>query len=282
MTDQSKMFFGDSTEKQDDSKLETPKVSGSIIDLPTAGAAGYPSYITHRELLMKDEEKLKTATADTYSRTVNAVLKSICNDAEFFDDMLTDDRDFVIAHIWGNTYQTKKEFEATCQHCGHKEKTIVDIFAMDTIYPKENWTPSFKFKVNKTGDEITYHLTTVATENAAEKFMAAVKSDDEYTLEAVQIAANVSFNRPMSIKDKVDYLKENLNVRENRLIHKFAEARKFGIDSTHKHTCSECQGVTHGEIPFQPEDIIYPDVSGDFDDLLRDIEGSQDSPDTDG
>lgn len=240
---------------------------GNIIDLPSKGVLGYPGSISHREIYAGDEEILKLSTNRNFSRTVNRVLKGICNDASFFDDMYVGDRDYILTWIWANTYDNEKRFEVTCKHCGSKEETVVDIFKLDEIPIKENFKSRFPLKIKKTGDTIYLRPVTVRDENNAEKFLADNPKTD-YSFQIIQYAVSTEFGKAMSVQDRVEYLKESVTAKEMGYIKQYHRFFRFGLDTTFEHACGECQGVTHGEIPFLPEDIISPEVRADFEQLL--------------
>lgn len=242
--------------------------TGNLIDLPSRGKLGYPSTISHREIMAGDEEILKSSTNKNFSRTVNGVLKSICNDPEFFDEMYIGDRDYALIHIWANTYESEKEFEVRCRHCNHKEEKTIDIFDLKTDPVKEDIRPRFPIKIKKTGDTLNLRLVNVRDDNNAEKFLAE-NPDYDASMETVHYALAIEFGRPMSTKERVEYVKTNVSAKEFGIIREFHRYFQFGLDTTFEHTCSECKGVTRGTVPFHPEDVIAPEVRTDFEQLLR-------------
>lgn len=246
---------------------------GNLINLPSKGALGYPSTISYREVMAGDEEILKSATNKNFSRTINRVLKDICNDVEWFDDLYVGDRDYVMSYIWANTYDNEKEFEVKCRHCGTQGDLKIDMFALPMIEMKDNFRPNFPLTIKKTGDVVKLRMVTVRDDNNAEKFIAE-NPKTQYSFEMVHYAMAIDFGRPMRMADKVEYLKNNVSAKEMGIIKQYHQHFSFGMDTTYEHVCSECSGVTRGQIPFQPEDIIAPKVRTDFDSLLHDVEGT--------
>lgn len=242
---------------------------GNIIDLPSKGILGYPGSISHREIYAGDEEILKTATNKNFSRTLNRVLKSICNDADFYDDLYVGDRDYILTSIWANTYDSIKRFEVTCRHCGEKEEIEIDLFDLKDTPIKDNFKSRLSITIKKTGDVVTIRPVTVRDENNAELFMAN-NPKLEFSFEIVHCALSLEFGKPISIKDRVEYIKENVSAREMGVIKEYHRYFRFGLDTTFEHECGECSGVTHDSIPFRPEDFIAPDVRTDFEQLLHD------------
>lgn len=249
--------------------------SGYIIDLPSEGKHGYPSSITYRDIMAGDEEILKTATQKNYARTVNSVVKSVCNDATFFDDMTVSDRDFVLTYIWANTYDPIKKFEVGCRHCGHKEEKQVDMTDVDIIDVKENFINKFKVPIKKAEKDIFIRPIKVRDENAAEKFKADNKEVKE-GIDYLTLVLAIDFSHPMALRDRIKWVKDNVSAREMGSIKKYHEHFFYGVDTSFDHTCSECEGVTPGRVPFHPEDIIAPKVRSDFDELLSANEDSGD------
>ena len=261
--------------EESDSFGESEKDRGYLIDLPSAGKHGYPSTITYRDIMAGDEEVLKTATRKNYARTVNSVLKSVCNDADFFDDMTVHDRDFVLTYIWANTYDPIKSFEMTCRHCGNKEEKKVDMTEVDVTDIKDNFVNKFPLTIKKAGKTIHVRPVKVRDENAAEKFKADNKEIKD-GIEYLTTVLAIDFGHPMALRERIDWVKDNVSAKEMGNIKQYHEHFFYGLDTTFEHTCSECEGVTPGRIPFHPEDIIAPKVRSNFDELLSALENSGD------
>lgn len=248
---------------------------GYLIDLPSAGKHGYPSTVTYRDIMAGDEEILKTATRKNYARTVNSVLKSVCNNASFFDDMTVHDRDFVLTYIWANTYDPVKSFEIKCRHCGNVEEKKIDMTEVDVTDIKENFLNKFPLKISKADKTIHIRPVKVRDENAAEKFKADNKEIKD-GIEYLTMVLAIDFGHPMALRERIDWVKDNVSAKEMGNIKKYHEHFFYGLDTTFTHDCSECEGVTPSRIPFHPEDIIAPKVRSDFDELLSAIENSGD------
>lgn len=265
----------DSLEVKDSSKEQATMSLGNIIDLPSAGKNGYPSQITYREVMAADEEILKTATVKNYSRTVNNVLKSICNDVEWFDDMLIHDRDYVLSWIWANTYSSKKEFEITCSHCGTKAPKTINMFELPVINIHEKFKPKFEITIKKAEETINVRSITVRDECMAEKYLATFQdlkdgtpNPDKPSQEFTMLCLALEFKRPMDIASRIEWARANISSTEMANIKKYHQIFTFGIDTKLEHTCSECKGVTHTRVPFQAADILAPEVSTDIEELL--------------
>lgn len=255
-------------EKPEPIHVNVEHEEGNIIDLPSKGLLGYPGSISYREIMAGDEEILKSATNKNAGRTMNRVVKSICNDADFFDDLYVGDRDFVIFWIWANTYDNIKEFEVTCQHCGHKEEDKVDMFQLPEIDINTNIRTRLPLKVYKTEDVLNIRMISVRDENNAEKFLAD-NPKEKYNMETVMFALALEFGKPMPTKDRVEYLKKNVTAKEMGIIKEYHRYFEFGLDTSFEHECSECGEVTLGQIPFSASDFLSPSVRTDFERLLR-------------
>lgn len=240
---------------------------GNLFDLPSKGRLGYPSQISYRDVMAGDEEVLKTATRANYVRTLNRVLKSICNDVDWFYDMSTHDRDFIVTHIWSNTYSPMKELTVSCNACGNKDDISIDMREVDVDDISDKIKPTFPITIKKTGETVKMRMITLRDENNAEKYFANT-DDDDTTMETVLATCALDMKKPMTTKDRVQWWKDNVSAREGMNIKQYHRTFKFGLDTLHEHECTKCGEVTSGRIPFRIDDIIAPDVPSDFEELL--------------
>ena len=142
------------------------------------------------------------------------------------------------------------------------------MFEVDTTDVKDNFKSRFPMTIKKTGDSINLRLVNVRDDNNAEKYLAD-NPKEENSYEMIHYALAVEFGRPMSTRERIDFFKKNVSAKEMGIIKEFHRYFKFGLDTSFEHVCSECEGVTRGNIPFLPEDIIAPEVRTDFEQLLR-------------
>lgn len=242
-----------------------PSSDHNVTDLPSAGKFGYPEYVEYRDILVKDEEVLAGATAETYAKTLNAVLKAVMNECAFYEDMIIHDRDFMLLWIWANNYTAVKDVEITCGSCATKTKHKVDLTQLPFSEVKENIKVPFAVPLKKTGGQILVRLNTVADELFAAEY---TKKNKNAKFEHVMMVRSIDVGIEMPFDLKLKWIGENVSGREMGMIRKFHSHFAFGVDPVINHTCPACGEVTRGNIPFQTEDILFPTVSADFEELL--------------
>lgn len=281
-----KMFFDGEVEpdqnpesQPETKKVDTPTESplGSskhnILELPSMGLLGYPSEVEYRDILVGDEETLASASIETYSKTLNSVLKDILNDCPFYEQLATFDRDFILIWLWANNYGIVKDIEVTCQHCKHEATQTVDLTEFPVTDLKEDIPVPFTIPLkNSTMESVDVHLMTVADEIEVEAYVNKHKKAD---LETISLIASIDTGFKTTLEKKVTWARTNISAREMAIVRDFHRYFKFGADATIEHVCPECEGVTRGPLPFQTEDILRPQARSSFDDLLQAAKGSK-------
>lgn len=254
-----------------DEEIKLPDPKANIVSLPSKGLLGYPEYIEYREMMVGDEEVLASATGSTYSKTLNAVLKSVLNDCPFYEKLTLADRDWALIWVWANNYSAIKGVDVTCNNpsCGHTHTHKVDLTELEQIPIKENIKKNFPKDValSKTGGTIRVNYITVADELFVEEFSANnpdVRVEHALLVRAIDVGVSVPFDK------KLEWVKNNITSAEMAKIRKLHTHFFYGLKTTIDYTCPACKEVTHGEIPFQVEDVLYPTVSDDFEDFILD------------
>ena len=239
---------------------------GNIIDLPSQGKLGYPSSVTYRDILVKDEEALSQATNETYTRTLNKVIKSLLNDCEFYDDLSVYDRDFILVYLWANNYSPTKDVEITCQNksCGKTSKHTVDFTKLDVSDINPKFKGYYEF-TSKSGNQIKVRLNTTKDEVLVEDYISKNKNN---RYDNLMMAASVDLGVTMPFSSKVKWVQDNLTGAEMAKIKKFHESLRFGINPVIEYTCPHCGEVHKDMFPFQAEDILFPTVSADIEEFL--------------
>jgi len=269
------MFVEEEVEKsleevqQDSQNYEDELPSGTnFIDLPSKGKLGYPSQVTYRDVLVKDESKLATVTEPTLNRTLNSTLKSILNDWEYFEQMSIHDRDYALLWIWANNYSSVKTTEVTCSN-GHKEKVDVDLTEVEV----KDIDPDIPFpmKIPYNDGEISVYPTTVSNEIEVESYIAKLNEQDKESAnyEQLLMISTIDLGANVPLDKKVKWVRENLSGKAFSYVRKFHSYFKFGVKETVEHKCSECEEVTELELPFQITDILFPEPPDDFERLLQ-------------
>lgn len=255
-------------------KIETSEhdvVLGSsdanILKLPSKGKLWYADSVEYREIMVGDEETLALSSNDTYARTLNSVIKSVLNGCEFYEDMTVYDRDFALVWLWANNYSPIKEVNVTCRACKHKDNHKVDLTSVPVKDIKDN-TPKFLTLPLKKGSlkEVNIRLNTVQDELNVENYMV---SKPKSNFNMLMLVSSIDTGFDMSLDKKLEWVRDNVTGAELGIVRNFHKHFKYGITDTIEHTCSKCKEVTIGPLPFQAEDILYPTVSTDFEELLR-------------
>ena len=265
------MFLDETQSTETASTTESPTVDTklpsegyNIVSLPSNGVLGYPKDIEYRDILVKDEEVLSSATVDSYSKTLNGVLKSVVNNPEYYEKLSTHDRDFLLVWIWANNYSDHKDVEIKCGHCGKRSNQRVDLTALPTTDINPNIKIPFEISL-KNGNKIFVKLNTVEDEIFAEEY---VKNNKKAKFEHVMMVRSIDVGIQIPFEAKMEWIANNVTGKEMGLVRKFHSHFAFGINPQIEHICPECKGVTRGAVPFQTEDILFPTVSADFEKLL--------------
>lgn len=256
-----------STETTVEEDAVLPFAQGNVVDLPSNGKLGYPAFAEYREIMVRDEEVLSSATSETYVKTLNAVVKSVMNDCPFYEDMALADRDFMLIWLWAQNYSSSKNVEITCGSCETKTVHKVDLRTLPQKPFPESYKPNFQIPIKKTGGFITVRYNTVRDELVAAEYMRRTK--DTVKFENVMLSQSIDLGMPVSADVKLKWVMDNMTAKEMATVRKFHNHFEFGIDASISHVCPACGEVTRGQVPFQATDVLFPTVSDDFEELLR-------------
>lgn len=240
----------------------------NILDLPSKGKLGYPSTVSYRDILVKDEEVLSAATQETYARVLNKVLKSLCNDCEFFDEITTFDRDFILVYMWAYNYSPIKRVELECPSCKHNFTHAVDFTKHNVTDINEKFKGFYEMKTKK-GVDLKIRLNTVGDENLAEQLISKNKSyADKFGHIMMCLSIDFGANGILPVQKRVEWVEENISGTEMAKIKKFHSMLRYGIDPTVKYECPECSEAFQSPFPFSAEDILFPTVPVDIEEFL--------------
>lgn len=263
-------------------EVKLPAGDVNTVELPSKGLLGYPSHIEYREMMVADEEILASATVASYTKTLNAVLKSVLNDCPFYEKMTLADRDWALIWVWANNYSPMKNVEVTCsnEECGKKHVHTVDLTKLPVIDIKENIGRNFpkQIRLSKTGGYINVNMITVADELFVDDFITKnASSKDErkskyadLRVEHALLVRSIDVGVPIPFEKKLEWVASNVTSLEMGKIRKLHTHFRYGLDSYYEYKCPACKEVTQGEIPFQIEDVLYPTIPDDFEDLISD------------
>ena len=233
--------------------------SYTSVELPSKGRLGYPDHVEYRDIMLRDEKSIASATESTFFITLNNVLKSLLKDDSFYLDMSIADRDFLIMWIWSNSYDTVKHIESECAHCGASNEYKVDITELEIKELDERYNPKYVHKF-KSGKKLPLRLATVADEAAAFKYAKANRDVDEaYVLSIMTVTDNVAGN----IESKLRWAEENLTGKDMMEIRGFHAFFNYGIEDSVIRACKECGEDNKILIPFQINDFL-PTNTDDF------------------
>lgn len=263
--------------KKEKAQEREPLPSGqNFLELPSKGLLGYPTTVTYRDILVKDEERLSTATGETYARTLNSVLKGILNDCKFFEDMTIFDRDYALVWLWANNYDHVKKIDVKCENpeCGHEETKKVDLQEVDVKNVNPKIPVPFEIPM-ATGGTLKVRLSTVGDEIDVEDFLSYGKNREKYAFDHLMMVASIVTEYNMPFANKLKWVGENVRGKEMGLVRKFHQYFRYGVDDVIRHECSECKEVTLGQLPFSASDVLFPTVSNDIEEFLRFDEDSE-------
>jgi T4 bacteriophage base plate protein len=264
-------MFEDQSEDSATESVETaPQVKEDLgtryysVELPSNGKLGYPKEIEYRDILVRDEKILSTATGANYEKILGKILKSLIKDTTWFNDITIYDRDFLLLWIWANNYSTEKTFDVTCPHCNNKDELAINITEIDIDDISDEYVDPFSLELAN-GKTATLRLMTVGDEKIATEFVAKNKGK---SIDDIKFALTTDFGVVMPINKKLEYMEEHLTGRDMGMIRAFHDYFKYGINDNVEHSCTACQEVTEYSIPFSLE-FFLPTLRNDFEKMLH-------------
>lgn len=236
-----------------------------MVELPSAGKLGYPKIIEYRDILVRDEKVISTATEKTSTLVLNNVLKDLIKDCDsWFYNMSVMDQQFLLMWIWANNYSTKKHLTIKCRNCGHKDKHIVDLTEVDVKNLSDDYVQPFEYKLQN--DEIVkLRLVTIGDEKLADDM---IEKNPHLNRDYVLMTLTTDFSTVMTLDQKMAYFDNHVSGRDVGMIRAFHNHFKYGLDDNIPHKCSKCEEVTNFSIPFSLQHFL-PTLSNDFASLLR-------------
>jgi hypothetical protein len=239
------------------------KVKFYSVELPSKGRLGYPESVEYRDIMVRDEKVLSSATPKTYADTLNKVLKSLLKDPSIYDKLCIYDRDFLLLWIWANNYSTEKQFEVYCPVCTTKDTVDINLTKIDIVTVSDDLKVPFPLDLSN-GETVNLRLLTVQDEAVAKKFATHHKMNEA----DVKFALAMEFKTRLPLADKIRYIDNNVTGRDMGRIRAFHDRFKFGLEDKVKHECTGCGEVTPHEIPFSGE-FLLPTLQADFEKILR-------------
>lgn len=226
-------------------EVEHPSYKYNTATLPSRGKFGYPETVEYRDILVKDEKIIATATPDNFQKVLNGVLKSLLKDGSFFDKLTIHDRDFLMTWIWANNYPTTRKLEYECSHCGTKNNTSFDILELDvTELDDEYEIPEYTLR---NGETIKVKQLTVADEASMSQIAKTSDLEEWYIAQCMSI----DLGRVMPLKQKINFIEENISGFDMAKIRGILNNTKYGVPTTLEATCASCGEGNVINIPFQ-------------------------------
>lgn len=255
--------------EQVEENVQLGSAGNNILDLPSNGKLWYDKTIEYREIMVGDEEILTSATANTYARTLNAVIKGVLNDYDKYEELTVYDRDYIIVWLWANNYDPVKDITIKCGNpkCAEVSDHKVNLTKLEITDVKDNIVSPFPVKLSRSSmKEIQIRLNTVQDELNVEAYMEA---NPKSNFSMLMLVSSIDIGFDMSLEKKLEWVRDNVTSNELGLIRNYHKYFKFGVNEMIDYKCPKCKEVTTGPLPFQAEDILYPTVSTDFEELLR-------------
>lgn len=246
------------TDNQPAKKIESPTgIRYYELELPSLGRIGYPRNIEYRDIMVRDEKILASATDKNYINVLHKILKSLLKDQSFFSQLTIHDRDFLLLWVWANNYSSIKTVPVTCPICDHKVDKDIDL----TKLKVDEISAEIKNPTRLTlsdGKVVDVSLLTIGIQEAATNFC---KDHPEYDFETVAVSLSMAVEGlPMPAEMKIRWIEENVRGKDMALIRGFHEHYKYGVDEQMEHTCPACTEVTQVRVPFQPK-WLRPSIS---------------------
>lgn len=247
----------------------------NVLDLPSKGRLGYSEAVEYRDIMVGDEETLSLATTDSYFRTLNGVLKSLLNEPDFYYYISIYDRDYILMWLWANNYSAVKDVSVTCGNskCKHTVKKQVDLTEVEISELSEDYPTDFKLPLTHASvKEVNIRLNTVQDEIAVEEYR---RNNPNVPFSTLMHIASVHLDFDIPFVQKVEWVRKNITGREMGTIKEFHKHFKYGVPNIINHTCEKCGEVTSDQLPFQAEDVLFPTVQSNIEELLRPAKNSK-------
>lgn len=231
----------------------------SVVELPSNGRLGYPTEVEYRDILVKDEKELGSASEKTFVKVLHSVLKSLLKNPDYFEELSIYDRDYLLVWVWANSYSTTKTLEVTCPHCAAKNTHVVDLTSLPVKELSEEYKNPYPFKTSS-GQELTLRLLTVGDEEIARKFCTMNK---DYEESYVLLCQSVDFGVVMPLREKIKRIEDTFTGKDMAFLRGFHSYFKYGVDHSVERECGSCGEVSRFDVPFQA-DFFLPTIQDGF------------------
>jgi hypothetical protein len=235
------------------------------VDLPSNGHFGYPATLEYRDIMVKDEKLLSTATKANYSVILNNILKSLLKEQDCYQELTIYDRDFLLLWIWANNYSPIKKIKVECAYCEHEDNVEIDLTKLDVREVDPTLEVPFVLDAGNDEPVLKLSMITVGDQMATDAY---TKDHPEADYDTILYSMTIDTGTVMPMDRKIKWIENNIKGRTMALVRAFHEHYQYGVKDKLQNECSVCHEVTHYRLPFRPE-WLRPTVQDDFETLLR-------------
>lgn len=235
------------------------------VDLPSKGKLGYPATIEYRDIMVRDEKILATATPANYIRTLNKILKSLLNNPDWFQELTLADRDYLLMYLWANNYNTKQTLEGECDECTKKYTMEVDLTKVDVDDISDEIQNPFFFETSN-GHRIGVRLLTINDQELADAY---IKDHPEADYETVIFSSAIEVPFIMTFEQKLKWIEDNIRGKDMAYVRAYTDYFKYGLHDMLDHACDSCGAVQKVRLDIDPAFFRPSALESDFRDLLR-------------
>lgn len=222
------------------------------LELPSKGKMGYPGTIQYRDVMLRDEKIIATATEKNFQKVINDVLRGLLKNPDYFEKMAIFDRDFLLIYIWANSYGTIKNLTHNCQSCEHENHVVVDLTKMDIKDLDDSYQHPYPVTLSN-GTKVKFKLLSVGDEKLTEQHCIIHKNASE---NYVLLSRSVIFDKVMDMEEKLKYMDETFSGKDMALLRGFHSKFRFGADNSHQYNCKSCGEVNRISVPFSIENLL--------------------------
>lgn len=231
----------------------------SMVELPSNGLLGYDELLEYRDILVRDEKILASATDKTFNTILNKVLKSLLKDKDSFDQLTIYDRDYLLIWIWANCYSPEKTVQFQCPHCDAENDYQIDLTKMKVKDLDPKYKVDYPLELSS-GEKIKLNLITVKDEEIAKRYAAVSKNNIDEIITI--LCQSVKFDVVTSLRDKIKKI-DDFTGKDMAIIRGFHSYFKYGFDDVVEKECPSCLEVSAFSVPFKIEWFL-PTISDNF------------------
>jgi hypothetical protein len=234
-----------------------------ILDLPSKFRL-YPegTKILAKPLKVPDIKLLASMNENNYDFVMNDVIRRSIKGINF-DDLLIDDKHFIIFWLRANTYKNsgyEVDFKCMNNKCLKNAKYKFDVDVLDVAYLRDDYVKGEQKELPTSKDKISIKFKTILDENKIQNLINVGKTSiSKYDDELIDLAGSIDKinGEDFSLIQKYEYVVE-MNPEDFSYLVSYVNAFKFGVKDTIRAKCNHCKeespiGVTFRKEFFLPE-----------------------------